>query len=49
VSGGRGVQPHARVAHQFLDASDLWLVMTTGSRYADDRFRDALKTARGRS
>jgi energy-coupling factor transporter ATP-binding protein EcfA2 len=29
------IQAHREFAHQFLDASDLWLFMTTGSRYAD--------------
>ena len=29
------VQAHREFAHQFLDASDLWLFMTSSSRYAD--------------
>ncbi|HUL26217.1 MAG TPA: GTPase [Streptosporangiaceae bacterium] len=42
------VAEHREFAHQFLDASDLWLFMTTGSRYADAAVWDLLRHARDR-
>ena len=42
------VQEHRAFAHQFLDASDLWLFMTTASRYADAAVWDLLQHARDR-
>src|SRR6266487_3622643 len=42
------VQEHRDFAHQFLDASDLWLFMTTASRYADAAVWDLLQHARDR-
>jgi energy-coupling factor transporter ATP-binding protein EcfA2 len=42
------VQEHRDFAHQFLDASDLWLFMTTASRYADAAVWDLLEHARDR-
>ena len=42
------VQAHREFAHQFLDASDLWLFMTTASRYADATVWDLLQHARDR-
>ncbi len=42
------VQAHHDFAHQFLDASDLWLFMTTARRYADAAVWEMLKDARDR-
>jgi energy-coupling factor transporter ATP-binding protein EcfA2 len=42
------VQAHRDFAHQFLDASDLWLFMTTATRYADAAVWDLLQHARDR-
>ena len=42
------VQAHHEFAHQFLDASDLWLFMTTASRYADAPVWEVLQHARDR-
>ena len=42
------VQAHREFAHQFLDASDLWLFMTTASRYADAAVWELLQHARDR-
>jgi energy-coupling factor transporter ATP-binding protein EcfA2 len=42
------VQAHRDFAHQFLDASDLWLFMTTASRYADAAVWELLQYARDR-
>src|SRR5579859_1813263 len=42
------VQAHHEFAHQFLDASDLWLFMTTGTRYADAPVWELLRYARER-
>jgi hypothetical protein len=42
------VEAHHEFAHQFLDASDLWLFMTTASRYADARVWGLLEHARDR-
>jgi GTPase SAR1 family protein len=42
------VQAHRDFAHQFLDASDLWLFVTTARRYADAAVWDMLKDARDR-
>lgn len=42
------VQAHRDFAHQFLDASDLWLFMTTASRYADAAVWELLQHARDR-
>ena len=39
------IQAHHEFAHQFLDASDLWLFMTTGSRYADAPVWELLRYA----
>jgi energy-coupling factor transporter ATP-binding protein EcfA2 len=42
------VQAHREFAHQFLDASDLWLFMTTATRYADAAVWELLQHARDR-
>src|ERR1035437_11170954 len=42
------VQAHREFAHQFLDASDLWLFMTSASRYADTSVWELLQYARDR-
>ena len=42
------VEAHRAFAHQFLDASDLWLFMTTGNRYADAAVWELLQHARDR-
>src|SRR5580658_2325138 len=42
------VQAHRDFAHQFLDASDLWLFVTTARRYADAAVWEMLKDARDR-
>jgi energy-coupling factor transporter ATP-binding protein EcfA2 len=42
------VEAHREFAHQFLDASDLWLFMTSASRYADAAVWDLLQHARER-
>jgi energy-coupling factor transporter ATP-binding protein EcfA2 len=42
------VQAHREFAHQFLDASDLWLFMTSASRYADAAVWELLQQARDR-
>ena len=42
------VKAHHEFAHQFLDASDLWLFVTTARRYADAAVWDMLKDARDR-
>src|SRR5215470_5469723 len=42
------IQAHHEFAHQFLDASDLWLFMTTASRYADATVWELLQHARDR-
>jgi len=42
------VQAHHEFAHQFLDASDLWLFMTTATRYADATVWELLQHARDR-
>jgi len=42
------VEAHHQFAHQFLDASDLWLFMTTASRYADATVWELLQQARDR-
>ncbi|HEY9240435.1 MAG TPA: GTPase [Streptosporangiaceae bacterium] len=42
------VQAHREFAHQFLDASDLWLFMTTSSRYADAAVWELLEYAKER-
>jgi energy-coupling factor transporter ATP-binding protein EcfA2 len=42
------VQAHREFAHQFLDASDLWLFMTSASRYADASVWELLQLARDR-
>jgi energy-coupling factor transporter ATP-binding protein EcfA2 len=42
------VQAHREFAHQFLDASDLWLFMTSASRYADAAVWELLQQARNR-
>jgi 50S ribosome-binding GTPase len=42
------VQAHREFAYQFLDASDLWLFMTTASRYADAMVWQLLQHARDR-
>ena len=41
------VQAHREFAHQFLDASDLWLFMTTSTRYADAAVWELLQYATG--
>ena len=43
------VQAHREFAHQFLDASDLWLFMTSASRYADAAVWELLQEARDRA
>jgi hypothetical protein len=43
------VQAHHEFAHQFLDSSDLWLFMTTATRYADAAVWELLQYARDRS
>ncbi|MGO9294205.1 MAG: GTPase [Streptosporangiaceae bacterium] len=43
------VQAHREFAHQFLDASDLWLFMTSARRYADAAVWELLQQARDRS
>jgi energy-coupling factor transporter ATP-binding protein EcfA2 len=40
------VQAHREFAHQFLDASDLWLFMTSAARYADAAVWELLQQAR---
>jgi 50S ribosome-binding GTPase len=42
------VAAHRQFARQFLDASDLWLFVTTARRYADAAVWDLLKDARDR-
>src|SRR5487761_1753637 len=42
------VQAHHEFAHQVLDASDLWLFVTTGSRYADAPVWELLRYAKER-
>jgi energy-coupling factor transporter ATP-binding protein EcfA2 len=42
------VAAHRQFARQFLDASDLWLFVTTARRYADAVVWDMLKDARDR-
>lgn len=42
------VEAHHAFARQFLDASDLWLFMTTASRYADATVWELLQHARDR-
>jgi 50S ribosome-binding GTPase len=42
------VQAHRDFAHQFLDASDLWLFVTTARRYADAAVWEMLQDARDR-
>jgi energy-coupling factor transporter ATP-binding protein EcfA2 len=42
------IQAHHEFAHQFLDASDLWLFMTTASRYADAPVWELLRYAKER-
>ncbi|HEY2128943.1 MAG TPA: dynamin family protein [Streptosporangiaceae bacterium] len=42
------VQAHREFAHQFLDASDLWLFMTSSSRYADAAVWELLEYAKER-
>ncbi len=42
------VQAHRQFAHQFLDASDLWLFMTSSRRYADAAVWELLQDARDR-
>jgi energy-coupling factor transporter ATP-binding protein EcfA2 len=42
------VQAHRDFAYQFLDASDLWLFMTSASRYADAAVWELLQQARDR-
>ena len=42
------VQAHHEFAYQFLDASDLWLFMTSASRYADGPVWEVLQHARER-
>jgi hypothetical protein len=42
------VEAHHEFAHQFLDASDLWLFVTTARRYADAAVWEMLKAARDR-
>jgi len=42
------VQAHREFAHQFLDASDLWLFATTSRRYADAAVWELLQDARDR-
>src|SRR5580692_7142668 len=40
------VQAHRDFAHQFLDATDLWLFMTSARRYADAAVWELLRDAR---
>jgi len=42
------VKAHREFAHQFLDASDLWLFMTSASRYADAAVWELLQQAKQR-
>jgi len=42
------IAAHRQFARQFLDASDLWLFVTTARRYADAVVWDLLKVARDR-
>jgi energy-coupling factor transporter ATP-binding protein EcfA2 len=42
------VQAHHEFAYQFLDVSDLWLFMTSASRYADGPVWEILQHARDR-
>jgi energy-coupling factor transporter ATP-binding protein EcfA2 len=42
------VQAHHEFAYQFLDASDLWLFMTSAGRYADGPVWEILQHARDR-
>ncbi len=42
------VKAHRDFANQFLDASDLWLFVTTARRYADGAVWEMLKDARNR-
>jgi energy-coupling factor transporter ATP-binding protein EcfA2 len=42
------VEAHREFAHQFLDASDLWLFMTSASRYADAAVWALLQQAKER-
>jgi energy-coupling factor transporter ATP-binding protein EcfA2 len=42
------VSAHRDFAHQFLDASDLWLFMTTATRYADAAVWELLEYAKER-
>jgi energy-coupling factor transporter ATP-binding protein EcfA2 len=42
------VAAHHEFAHQFLDASDLWLFVTTASRYADAPVWELLRYAKER-
>jgi energy-coupling factor transporter ATP-binding protein EcfA2 len=42
------VKAHHEFAYQFLDASDLWLFMTSASRYADSPVWEILQHARDR-
>jgi GTPase SAR1 family protein len=42
------VEAHRQFAHQFLDASDLWLFMTSARRYADAAVWELLQDARDR-
>jgi len=42
------VRAHYEFAHQFLDASDLWLFVTTAARYADAPVWELLQYARER-
>jgi hypothetical protein len=43
------VKAHYEFAHQFLDASDLWLFMTTAARYADAPAWELLRLAKERA
>jgi hypothetical protein len=43
------VKAHSDFAHQFLDASDLWLFMTSARRYADATVWELLQDARDRA
>ena len=43
------VKAHRDFAHQFLDASDLWLFMTSARRYADATVWELLQDARDRA
>ncbi len=42
------VQAHREFAHQFLDAADLWLFMTSAKRYADAAVWELLEYAKER-